>query len=145
MVNKDKIFDLFDDSQEIQQQVIGQKKSLPGFKDSTYFKLGMFTKLIVNHFVFHYKLEKFLKQEEPSYSVENTREASEFVVFNRAWSYIKQIDLNKKESIFTVLDFNPKLLNKTLESALIYFENSEEYEKCAHIFKFQQILKESKR
>jgi len=44
-----------------------------------------------------------------------------------------------------VLDFDSKILIKTLESALIYFENLEEYEKCAHIYKFQKILKESKR
>lgn len=144
-MNKDKIFNLFDDSQETQQKAVEQKNLLPSSKSSTYFKLGMFTKLIVNHFVFHSKLEKFLQQEEPTYNVESTREASEFVVFNRAFNYLNQINPLDKEVTFTVLDFNNKVLSKTLESALIYFENLEEYEKCAHIFKFQKILKESKR
>ena len=44
-----------------------------------------------------------------------------------------------------VLDFNSKLLSQTLESAIQYFEEEEEFEKCAHIFKFQKIIKESKR
>ena len=144
-MNKDKIFNLFDDSQETQQKAVEQKNLLPSSKSSAYFKLGMFTKLIVNHFVFHNKLEKFLQQEEPTYNVESTREASEFVVFNRAFNYLNQINPLDKEVTFTVLDFNNKVLSKTLESALIYFENLEEYEKCAHIFKFQKILKESKR
>lgn len=144
-MNKDRIFNLFDDSEDTQKQVIEQKKSLVGFNASPYHKLGMFTKLILNHFIFHHKLEKFLQKEEPSYNVESTKEASSFVVFNRAYNYLKQINPEDKNSVFAILDFNPKLLSKTLESALVYFENLEEYEKCAHIFKFQKILKESKR
>lgn len=144
-MNKDKIFSLFDDSSEAQEKVKEQKKSLAVFNNSPYHKLGMFTKLIVNHFIFHAKLEKFLKKEEPTYNVESTREASEFVVFNRAFNYLNQINPLDKEVTFAVLDFDSKILTKTLESALIYFENLEEYEKCAHIHKFQKILKESKR
>jgi hypothetical protein len=144
-VNKDKIFSLFDDSSEAQEKVKEQKKSLAVFNNSPYHKLGMFTKLIVNHFIFHAKLEKFLKKEEPTYNVESTREASEFVVFNRAFNYLNQINPLDKEVTFAVLDFDNKILTKTLESALTYFEELEEYEKCAHIHKFQKILKESKR
>ena len=101
----------------------------------------MFTKLILNHFVFHDKLEKFLKKEEPSYDVESTREASEFVVFNRAWSYINQINPEEESVENAVLTFNKKLLSKAINSSLSYFESLEEYEKCAHIHKFQSILK----
>jgi hypothetical protein len=144
-VNKDKIFSLFDDSSEAQEKVKEQKKSLAVFNNSPYHKLGMFTKLIVNHFIFHAKLEKFLKKESPAYNVESTREASEFVVFNRAFNYLNQINPLDKEVTFAVLDFDNKILTKTLESALTYFEELEEYEKCAHIYKFQKILKESKR
>lgn len=144
-MNKDKIFSLFDNSPEAQESVKEQKKALDVFNNSPYYKLGMFTKLILNHFTFHTKLEKFLKKEEPTYNVESTKEASEFVVFNRAFHYLNQINPLDKEVTFAILDFNNKILSKTLESALIYFENLEEYEKCAHIFKFQKILKESKR
>lgn len=144
-MNKDRIFDLFDDSNSAKEKVMQQKQSLAVFNNSPYHKLGMFTKLIVNHFVFHYKLEKFLQKEEPSYNSESTKEASAFVVFNRAYNYLKQVNPDDKESIFAILDFNPKLLEKTLNSALEYFENLEEYEKCAHIFKFHKILKESQK
>ena len=144
-MNKDKIFSLFDDSVDAHNQMKEQKKALANFNNSPYYKLGMFTKLIVNHFVFHAKLEKFLKKEEPSYNVQSTKEASEFVVFNRAFHYLNQINPLDKEVTFAILEFDEKILTKTLENALIYFENLEEYEKCAHIHKFQKILKESKR
>lgn len=141
------IFNLFDD--ENPSKVVEPTKKLVDklkeFKDSPTVKIGMFTKLILNHHVFHSKLENFLKKEEPTYDVKSTKESSEFVVYNRAWFYLNQVDLDKKEDIFAILDFNPNTLNNALESALLYFEGREEYLKCAHIFKIQQILKESKR
>tara|TARA_R100001509_G_scaffold92119_2_gene53221 strand:- start:532 stop:999 length:468 start_codon:yes stop_codon:yes gene_type:complete len=144
-MNKDKIFDLFDNSSDSKSKTKEKKKALAVFNNSPYHKLGMFTKLIVNHFVFHSKLEKFLKKEEPTYNVQSTKEASEFVVFNRAFNYLSQINPLDKEVTFAILDFDYKMLNKTLESALQYFQELEEYEKCAHIFKFQKILKERKK
>lgn len=142
-MNKDKIFDLFDDSPEAKNQAKEQKKALKSFKNSSYHKLGMFTKLIVNHFIFHSKLEKFLKREEPNYNVESTKEASEFVVFNRAFHYLAQLSPLDESVIFAVLDFDYEMLNKTLHQSLQYFQDIEEYEKCAHIFKFIGILKEN--
>ena len=142
-MNKDKIFNLFDNSPEAEGKMIEQKKSLRGYKNSPHYRLGMFTKLIVNHFLFHSKLEKFLKKEEPNYNVESTREASEFVVFNRAFSYLNNITPLNKEVIVAVLDFDFKILNKTLHQSLQYFQDIEEYEKCAHILKFIKILKEN--
>ena len=140
-MDKDKIFNLFnEDFSNIKEKEITH----PIDRDHPSFKIGMFTKLILNHQAFHTKLEKFLKKEEPSYSVESTRESSEFVVYNRAWVWLKQVDLNKKEDIFSILNFNPKILNKALDMAIPYFENREEYLKCAHIFKIQQILRERK-
>ena len=141
------IFKLFDDenTSKIVESTGELGDKLKEFKDSPIIKIGMFTKLIVNHFTFHTKLEKFLKKEEPSYNVESTREASEFVVFNRAFHYLNQINPLDKEVTFAILDFDDEILGKTLESAITYFETLEEYEKCAHIFKFQKILKESKR
>jgi hypothetical protein len=140
-VNKDKIFGLFDND----LTVSNSQHDLSTFNASPYHKLGMFTKLIVNHFVFHHKLEKFLQKEQPSYNSESTREASSFVIFNRAWGYLKQINIDDKNHKFAILEFDPKILNKTLKSALLYFQDREEYEKCAHIFKIQQLLKERKK
>ena len=65
MINKDKIFELFDDQVNKKEVAIAIKNQLEG----VYGKIGMFTKLILNHMVFHQKLEKFLKKENPSYNV----------------------------------------------------------------------------
>jgi|TARA_B100000780_G_C21021863_1_gene409571 hypothetical protein len=140
MINKDKIFQLFVDGKKINEDQT--KAEIKDFMDGPYAKIGMFVKLIQNHQVFHQKLEKFLKRESPDYDVESTKEASEYTVYNRAWSYIKQVDLEKPGHIDAILNFDPKVLFDVLDTTVKYFEASEDYTKCAHLFSIQQIAKE---
>lgn len=140
MIDKDKIFQLFVDGKEITDDKT--KEDIKEFLNGPFAKIGMFVKLIQNHQVFHKKLEKFLKKEQPNYNVESTKEASEFTVFNRAWTYIKNVDIDDKDHINAIINFDPKTLLKVLNSSIKFFENYEEYEKCAHLFKIQEIVKE---
>ena len=91
MIDKNKIFNLFNSTPEVETK---EKKvaTIEDFIGSPYTKIGMFTKLVLNHHVFHEKLKKFLQTEEPTYSIENTREAADYTVYNRAWEFIKQVD-----------------------------------------------------
>ena len=139
MIDKDKIFKLFVDGKEISGDKT--KDEIKDFMNGPYAKIGMFVKLIQNHEIFHKKLEKFLKQEQPDYNVESTKEASEYTVYHKAWSYIKQIDLGKKEDVDAIINFDPKVFYKTLDGAVKFFENYEEYEKCAHLHKLKEIVK----
>ena len=140
MIDKDKIFKLFVDGKEIE----GDKtqEEITDFMNGPYAKIGMFVKLIQNHEVFHKKLEKFLKQEQPDYNVESTKEASEFTVYNRAWGYIKQIDIDNSDHINAIINFDNKIFYKVLNSSVKFFESYEEYEKCAHLHTLQKLVKE---
>ena len=140
MIDKDKIFKLFVDGKEIDGDKT--KEEIKDFMNGPYAKIGMFVKLIQNHEVFHKKLEKFLKQEQPDYNIESTKEASEFTVYNRAWSYIKQIDIDNSDHLNAIINFDPKVFYKTLEGAVNFFESYEEYEKCAHLHKIKELVKE---
>ena len=141
MINKDRIFNLFSTTPEVKEKE-EKRISIEEFIESPYAKIGMFTKLILNHFVFQEKLKKFLKTEEPAYSIENIKEAANYTVFNKAWEYIREIDIENKDHINALIGFNPIVFNKALTSAIDYFQEGEEYEKCAHIFKIQEIVKE---
>ena len=141
MINKDRIFNLFSTTPEVKEKE-EKRISIEEFIESPYAKIGMFTKLILNHYVFQEKLKKFLKTEEPAYSIENTKEATNYTVFNKAWEYIREIDIENKDHINALIGFNPIVFNKALTSAIVYFQDGEEYEKCAHIFKIQEIVKE---
>ena len=140
MIDKDKIFKLFVDGKEINGDKT--KEEIKEFMNGPYAKIGMFVKLIQNHEIFHKKLEKFLKQEQPDYNVESTKEASEFTVYYRAWSYIKQIDIDNSDHINAIINFDPKVFYKILDGAVKFFENYEEYEKCAHMYKIKELVKE---
>ena len=140
MIDKDKIFQLFVDGKEITDDQT--KKEIKDFMNGPFAKIGMFVKLIQNHKIFHQKLEKFLKKEQPNYNVESTKEASEFTVYNRAWHYIKEINLDNHDDVNAIINFDPKVFFKSLNSAIIFFEQYEEYEKCAHLYKIQEIVKE---
>ena len=140
MIDKDKIFKLFVDGKEVSGDKTNEE--IQEFMNGPYAKIGMFVKLIQNHEIFHKKLEKFLKQEKPNYNVESTKEASEYTVYYRAWNYIKNVDISKDDDINAIINFNPLAFNRTLDSSLKFFEQYEEYEKCAHIYRIKETLKE---
>ena len=139
MIDKDKIFKLFVDGKDINGDKTNEE--IQEFMNGPYAKIGMFVKLIQNHEVFHKKLEKFLKQEQPDYNVESTKEASEYTVYYRAWSYIKNIDIDNSDHINAIVNFDPKIFYKTLDGAVNFFEEYEEYEKCARLHKIKEIVK----
>tara|TARA_B110000902_G_scaffold15962_1_gene18704 strand:+ start:353 stop:778 length:426 start_codon:yes stop_codon:yes gene_type:complete len=140
MIDKDKIFKLFVDGKDISDDKTNEE--IKNFMNGPYAKIGMFVKLIQNHEVFHKKLEKFLKQEQPNYNVESTKEASEFTVYNRAWSYIEKIDIDNSDHLNAIINFDPRIFYKTLDGAVNFFENYEEYEKCAHLHRIKELVKE---
>ena len=129
MIDKDKIFNLFVDGKEIKDQKT--KDEIKQFMNGPFAKIGMFVKLIQNHQIFHQKLEKFLKKEQPNYNVDMTKEASEFTVYNRAWSYINKISLDNHDDVNAIINFNPQVFFDALNNSINYFEQQEEYEKCA--------------
>jgi glycine cleavage system protein P-like pyridoxal-binding family len=133
-IDKEKIFRLFEDKNI--ENTIKMVDINPKYK-----KIGMFTKLILNHYIFHSKLEKFLQKEQPEYDMVSTKEASEYIIFNRAWGFIKDIDPEDKVDISCILEFNSNYLNKSLNDSIFYFQEYEEYEKCSHLFKIQQVIK----
>ena len=139
MIDKDKIFKLFVDGKEM--SVDKTEDEIKEFMDGPIAKIGMFVKLIQNHKIFHQKLEKFLKQEQPNYNIESTKEASEFTIYNRAWDYIKQIDIKNNGDTDAIINFDPKTFYNILNDAIKYFEALEEYKKCAHLFGIQNIVK----
>ncbi len=141
MINKDKIFNLFNNTPVVNEEV-QNRPFIEDFISSPFAKIGMFTKLVLNHHIFHEKLRKFLQTEESTYSIENTREAADYTVYNRAWEYIEQINLENQKDFNALIEFNPMVFNKALKSSINYFEMQEQYEKCAHLHNIQQIVKE---
>jgi len=134
-MNKEELFKIFED-EDIDKKSIVQHRNI--------LSIGMFIKIITNHQVFHKKLEAFFKQEVQDYDVNITEQVSRSTVYNRSWFHINQLDITDSLYEDILYKFNYDQLYHSLTSAIQYFEELEEYEKCAFLHKIQIILEKGK-
>jgi len=132
MINLDNLFNLFPN---IKKQDSNIESTYINFKDSPMYWLGMYKKLILNHVNFNKKVIKFFKKADPELDVYDMEEAGEFVTYSRAWVYIKKIDIEDPQHIEAIKQYSDEFLDISLELGISYFEESEEYEKCALLYK----------
>ena len=144
MINKNDLFNLFpqpDDSDK--NNIIDEEEIEIEVRSSSYFKIGKFKKLIENHQLFFEHFKRGMKGEDADkIDHEETKRQASYIVYNRAWYYIKSISLGKKEDVLDLTLFNPYDLAYTLQLAIKFHESIEEYEKCAHLFNIQKFLEE---
>jgi hypothetical protein len=134
MISKEKIFNLFDNSNsniDIHED----------FMDSPYAKIGMFNKIITNNKIFFQKLKFSLDKIKKEYNEENIEIYTQFVTFNRAFFYINQIDIENILHVDALKCYDQDKLSNNLDLSLLYFEANEEYEKCAYLFKIKTFIK----
>jgi len=132
-IDVDELFDLFPE---------GDESTYVDFKESPIYWIGMYKKLILNHINFNKKVIKFFKEANSELDVQDMKDAGEYVTYNRAWSWIKKIDCEVELHTDAIFSYSDEYLEATLELGISYFQNLEEYERCAHLLK---ILKESKK
>jgi hypothetical protein len=137
-IDVDKLFNLFPDESE------GENDTTHiNFKDSPVYWIGFYKKLILNHINFNKKVIKFFKEANSELDVEEMKEAGEFVTYSRAWNYIKKINLDDDLHTDAIYSYSDEYLETTLELGIQYFQNLEEYEKCALLLKILKISQNS--
>jgi len=141
-VNIDKIFNLFngDEFDSLKEKAQAVDVSLD-YKNHPLFWVGMFKKLIQNHQVFNDQLLKFFDKLDENLSTTDVDKAGEFIVFTRAWDYIQKVDPDNlvcQEALYRFADIHLKI---ALELSINYFQEVEEYEKCAHLKKNLEFVK----
>jgi len=138
-----KIFGLFDGEEfgSMKEKSQATDILLKDYKNHPLFWVGMFKKLIYNHHLFNAQIIKFFDKIDDSLDPVDIDKAGEFVVFTRAWDYIKKVnpeDRQHQEALYHFLDVDLKV---ALELSLNYFQEQEEYEKCAHLKKNLEFVK----
>lgn len=98
--------------------------------------LGMFEKLINNHLSYQKGLIEMFKVADSALDVKDIEKAGENLLFNRAWEYISKFNIKDEYSQEILAEKGTEKFEKAINSAIIYFENEEEYEKCAFLKKF---------
>lgn len=138
MINLDNIFSLFSSNEELDG--INSEVQID-FSQTPIYWIGMYKKLVLNHINFNKKVLKFFQESNQELNVEDIKDAGEFVVYHRAWHYIQNVDIDNKEHIIAIEKYADEYLDTALKLGISFFEQNEEYEKCALL---KQILDKSK-
>ena len=138
-----KIFDLFNNKEpnSLKEKAQASDILITDYKNHPLFWVGMFKKLIYNHNIYHLQLLKFFEKLDEGLDQTDIDRAGEYVVFTKAWEYIKKIDPTNhqhQEAIYHFLDID---LRVALELSINYFQEQEEYEKCSHLKKNLDFVK----
>jgi hypothetical protein len=139
MIDVDNLFNLF--PEEDAKGEVGSKSTYIDFKNSPIYWLGMYKKLILNHINFNKKVIRFFKEANSDLDIDDMKEAGEFVIYNRAWFYVNKVNIKDNWHVEAIEQYSDEYLDTSLELGISYFQELEEYEKCAHLLK---LLKKSK-
>lgn len=128
-----KIFNLFEGNPN--KDPVDDISLLVDFSDHPLYWIGGFNKLINNYIYFsQYLIEK------PNIDKDKL-EISDILLYNKAWEYIKKLNINNSIHLDCLKVKSSESLYNTLEAALKFFEKYEEYEKCAFLKQIQEKVK----
>ena len=140
MINLDNIFHLFGPGDDFEGNDNGT--TYMDFKNTSTYWVGMYKKLILNHISFNKKIMKFFQKSDKDLDLNDVKEAGEFVTYNKAWSYIRKIDLSNKEHMKSIKIYADEYLDTSLKLGISFFIETEQYERCAHLQKILDSLSE---
>ena len=138
-MNLNNIFNAFEDNAPL-----NEKAALMNLQDTQAFKLGMFKKIIWNQKSMEKKMDQFLKiMPELAENIDMDGDMGEFVTHTRAWAHIKEFDPTSEQGIESSRIFSDEYTVTACELAILFWEEREHYEKCAHIKKVKDLLKKN--
>jgi hypothetical protein len=143
-VNVNKIFGLFDSEGEKPKSNSGVNQDmsylLEDYKQHPMFWVGMFKKIIYNHKSFNDKILNSFKDLDSELDMNDVENAGEFIMYNRAWYWINKIDIKETLHQNALTHYADEILLTYTKVTILYFQELEEYEKCAHLKKIQDFL-----
>lgn len=136
MIDMTNIFGLFIPGEELDGTQTAT--NLDELKTKPIFHVGMYKKLIQNHINFNNKVLNFFKKSNEEFNLEDIKEAGEYVVFNRAWSYISNVDIKNDGYIDALKHYSDERFIATLDMGIAFFQKDELYERCAFLLKIKK-------
>lgn len=129
-----KIFDKYESNEE--------SSLLIDFSDHPLFWIGGFIKIINNYDLLKSDLVSVLKITNPKLSNSELSFLCKKLSYDKAYNYIKKFKTNNKfhcECLKLKVN-NDLYLN--VDKLIMFYETLEEYEKCSHLFKLKNKIKE---
>ena len=131
-----KFFDLFN-SPEPEKEPVFVNEALT---DHPFIYMGLFKKLIINYETFSKQLFQFMRSSDDDLDVDKLEKAGVHMVYWRAYNHIEKIDLTQDFHVDTIRAYADDNFIKALDMCLHYYEDIEEYEKCAFLKKISDII-----
>ena len=113
------------------------EEEIDEWKDTPRYKMGMFVKLIINGTIFRKQLSNMFEGKNKI----NIGDAGEFIMYNRAWYWIKDFSLKDEDWVDSVKPYEEEEIIRACELTISYFENIEEYEKCSLLLLIKNLIK----
>ena len=138
-MNINKIFSLFTSSSP---SLPPKDKVVPNDTLISEYCIRMYEKILEN---FHVSGKEFLKNlsKDPdliAVDIKDIEAAGRYMVYNMAWNYISNINLQNTEHCITLEKYKDTQLIKYIKMGIKHFEANEEYERCAHLKKILNKL-----
>ena len=137
------IFNLFGDSGSKYNENSPSSINMEDFEKTPSYKIGMFKKIILNQHVFQKKLINMFKTPKDDFGMEGMDEVGEYIAHHRAWDYIKNCIIENEMWQDSLSIQNDENLETAVKLSISFFEELEEYEKCAFLKKIELFLKDN--
>ena len=102
--------------------------------------IKVFTKMVLSYTGYSDKIIDFFANADPEIDADNVKRAGESMLYNRAYGHITKLDIQDEYHIKILFQEANSKLEEALNKSLSYFENEEEYEKCAILKKYLDFL-----
>ena len=135
-----KIFKLFNESEEVENNL--SEDTYIDFKSTPLYWIGMYKKLVLNNSNFNKKIVQFFKESDEELDVSEMSEAGEFITYQRAWDFIKNINPEDEFHRKIIKNSSDEYLETALKLGILYFEEREMYENCALLKKILDEIEE---
>jgi len=136
----EKVFSLFGSDESGSNSY--HENELEDFKNSPLFKIKMFMKLILNGIGFKKQVLTFFKKSNNEFNESEIDKAGDYMMYVRAFYWVEKLNLDEIGEVeFKYVNLDE--LHFCISSSISYFEENEEYEKCAVLKKFQDALPSS--
>jgi hypothetical protein len=133
-IDPNKIFGLFGGKEELNsKEPINQANPLAIDFNDPFVKLKMFKKLIMNYTFYNKSLIEMFKKADPKLDIKELERAGEAMLYERAYSYIEDLNLKNRKVKKIITSNVDEELEVAFKLSLKYFEEIEEYEKCAFL------------
>lgn len=137
------IFRLFGDPGNKYNENPPNTINIEDFEKTPSYKVGMFKKIILNQHVFQKKLINMFKTKDDDFGMDGMDDVGEYIAHHRGWSYIQDCKIEEEIWKDNLLVQHDDHLETAIKLSISFFEEREEYEKCAFLMKIQKFLEDN--